>query len=85
MHPYFSLTEAIATSTSSTVDDDHRSAHLDHDSKDSLRKSVESLFNKLYGMCKFLIHYPVAINIILLICICNTYSVICRHKPYFKV
>ena len=62
MHPYFSLIEEIATSTSSTVDDDHRSIHLDHDSKDSLRKSVESLFNKLYGMCKFLIHYPITIK-----------------------
>ena len=62
MYPYFSLIEEIATSTSPTVDDDHRSIHLDHDSKDSLRKSVESLFNKLYGMCKFLIHYPIAIK-----------------------
>ena len=46
----FDFVEEIATSTSSTMDNDHNSAQLDHNSKDFLRKSVESLFNKLYGM-----------------------------------
>ena len=38
------------------VDNDHNSAQLDHNSKDFLRKSVESLFNKLYGTGKLLIN-----------------------------
>ena len=51
----FDFVEEIATSTSSTVDNDNHSAQLDPNSKDFLRKSVESLFNKLYGMGKLLI------------------------------
>ena len=55
----FDFIEEIATSTSSTMDNDHNSAQLDPNSKDFLRKSVESLFNKLYGIGKLLINYSI--------------------------
>ena len=70
----FDFVEEIATSTSSTMDNDHNSAQLDHNSKDFLQKSVESLFNKLYGMCKLLINYMFTSVILYILLCCLGYA-----------